>query len=300
VSRASKRDSAIARSVLEDRAAEQGRRDAQNQIREDARVALEAARLAKAAEAAEWTRAELQARVSGPCSQLDFTYHLTSDRVCRHWWVFLLYPLCVWMTLETFKSFDVTGSWRVAVCTLGFWFVGLASIDNLLITEGISGPWVIFLYIANWRWLVGKGIEWDYDEIHVVTHTPPTLIDGHMEDMRTDSHQVGELKHPQALQGWVEMSLSFAGVITHVTRKLISFELLAQLTTAQLMDPTVDVEIACERIAKAARSIVTVGIDRFSAINGNFVAQDTLIVAQGMFRSYREKLDEGGFHRPPA
>jgi len=121
-------------------------------------------------------------------------------------------------------------------------------------------------------------------------------------DRRADSMSLRELKHVNARYSVIAYRKTLNGVILNTDKfgqltgvpdlLLISHELLAQLTTPNVM-LTDDALVVKERLACAVKTIHTVNIDKELYQQGEDVARNTCLVAEGLWMQIQQARPQG-------
>lgn len=156
-----------------------------------------------------------------------------------------------------------------------------------------------------------------FENVYEFTHFSDDLH----PDMRNDVMSISELKH-RAMYAWVKYtslksaeneftikkllngSLSLWGFLFGRMDKIssielkISMEMLAQLATADVFTPGLDQATVAARIIQKAKSIGTVNINRYEALYGNNIVQDTIRVCYGLYMQDRELKADLPFYSP--
>lgn len=102
-------------------------------------------------------------------------------------------------------------------------------------------------------------------------------------DRRPDSASLLDLKHANAHYGMVELTDERSLVFKTNRTLYVSFEICAQLMTAANMRCGGDRAVAWERIQEKASSLQTVNYDRYLALQGINVVQDSAYLVYAMY-----------------
>jgi len=141
---------------------------------------------------------------------------------------------------------------------------------------------LVFLVLAFWRRHMQRRMKFDGHFIHA------------HDDMRPDHIKTKDVTH-SAQYGYVRYT--FGGV---ERRLLISYEVLAQLCTPDLMRIDRDPDTALSAFSGAVGRIPSVNYDRFLPISGENLLQNTALVAYGKFCAMKDQIEELDFGLPPA
>lgn len=130
-------------------------------------------------------------------------------------------------------------------------------------------------------------------------------------DLRPDSQSLLPDKH-QCRAGYVRVTETMRWRGINLTwwlapfvskqerrRLVVSFEMIAQLATDQNLALTSTEEVAWERICSSARSLQTVRYDRYLALTGVNIKQDTCLLVLALYRKMWQDVKES-FPRPVA
>jgi len=124
------------------------------------------------------------------------------------------------------------------------------------------------------------------------------MLDSEHNDLRADSISLGKLLHAKPMYavvrytsvdprwGW---STLFRKTIEHNVSLTVSLEVLSQLLTAKNLPLGSTDEVAAERIKLAAQSLHSVSINRYLAVEGINVVQDTTLVAFALYKQMVER-----------
>jgi len=117
-------------------------------------------------------------------------------------------------------------------------------------------------------------------------------------DQRPDAQATKEIKHLPRY-GWIDYErVTFFGVKT--SRLLISYEILSQLCSPDLMRIDRTEEVACAAIISAAARLPTVSYSRYLPLEGKDVVQNTSMVACAKFAHMASRLKKLDFGLPLA
>lgn len=119
-------------------------------------------------------------------------------------------------------------------------------------------------------------------------------------DLRSDLLSIQELKHADALYATVLQMRWYGPMVVDSVPLKVSMELLSHISTAGVLATNADPEIAFERICFASKNFSTVNINRYKALEGDLIVNDTQIVAFAMWKDYVERRDMCPFPRKPA
>jgi len=117
-------------------------------------------------------------------------------------------------------------------------------------------------------------------------------------DLRPDVISTKDIVHAP-LYGWIiHTRTTFLGVKTK--RMLISYEVLAQLCTPDIMRIDRKPEVACASIISAVGRLPTVNYSRYLPLAGHNLLQNTAIVACGKFMDMVTQVRKQDFGLPLA
>jgi hypothetical protein len=127
----------------------------------------------------------------------------------------------------------------------------------------------------------------------------------HLRDLRSDANSMLELRHPpryglvkvrRFLTCWgVDLHVpDFAWAVVGRARYVlyVSFEVVAQIATDTNMSLAAGNEVVWNRLNIAARSLHTINLDRFLALSGINVKQDSVLYCHALYKRMLQELDE--------
>ena len=118
--------------------------------------------------------------------------------------------------------------------------------------------------------------------------SPPPYIKAH-DDERTDDMRLSDVKHSARYMDVAYTQSSFWGLYVKRMNLRISAELLVQLCSISNFNHLVSDDVFEERCMYRAKSVFGVNISRWPVLDGQFIPQNTIDVAYGMFQSYKQR-----------
>jgi len=100
-----------------------------------------------------------------------------------------------------------------------------------------------------------------------------------LRDLRADGSSLRENKHADAMYAeiWHTVGLSYGRSKT--VSRLVSFELLSQITLPKNMDVRATAALTWERLWHTATTVQNLNVDRYATLEGHSIVQDTVAVA---------------------
>lgn len=158
----------------------------------------------------------------------------------------------------------------------------------------------VLLILAYWRMhrIVSPSVQLQFNRF--------TNVGRGSDDRRADAISSGQLKHSDAMYAIVDCyqlsGFSFFGTLLDNKHHelTISLELLAQLLISGNIALDSDPDTTWKRLNSFAKSVHSVNIDRYLAVGGQSVVQDTVFVAYGFYEQLIRRQDELPFPKTPA
>jgi hypothetical protein len=119
-------------------------------------------------------------------------------------------------------------------------------------------------------------------------------------DLRADSLKLKEKEHDSRLvifRFWTSPS-HFGDLDSQDRDLVVDGEILAQVSTAAIMDLSATDEVTWQRIVHAAKSLMTVNVDRYRTLGGEAVVQHTCMLALDMWRQRVYEVRQYSFPKP--
>lgn len=190
---------------------------------------------------------------------------------------------------------------------------GMIRDTDWILVESILGvPWW-WCFITSWLLLCGPVLSglWVAFFLVVGLHQNRHYRYGgrfhhnHLRDLRSDANSMLELRHPpryglvnvrRFLTCWgVDLRVpDFAWAVVGRARYelYVSFEVVAQIATDTNMSLAAGNEVVWNRLNIAARSLHTINLDRFLALSGINVKQDSVLYCHALYKRLLQELDE--------
>ncbi len=117
---------------------------------------------------------------------------------------------------------------------------------------------------------------------------PPDHIEPH-GDERADEMKMSDLAHTAKYMDVAYIQTAFFGLWSKRMNLRISAELLVQLCTISNFNCLVEDDVFQERCIYKAKSVYGPNISRWPIIDKQYIPQDTIDVAYGMFKAYKQR-----------
>jgi len=167
-----------------------------------------------------------------------------------------------------------------------FW--GFAFLPSIFVPLWLDYFLVVYLGCTSWFF---AGRRHHYKFVKFVDH-------GVKSDMRADSISLQDLKYGNPLYLQVKHVVREGWWVQRATFLTISFELLAQISTAENHSLISDHETVFQRIFHTAKKINRVNIDRYMSVCGESVVQDSCLVSYAIYRQMLLRVKHVPFPGP--
>lgn len=155
------------------------------------------------------------------------------------------------------------------------------------LVRGISATSMWCHLFFGFVWLIVSAMIWKLQWIrdHRTRHRYRFVrfVKGYSRDNRADSMSQADLKH-QAAYSEVRYTQKYWIFAEREKLLTISHELFVQICTGKNLELTATKEVVWQRLSLGARTTQTVNVDRYLSAHDKFIAQDTVLVAFGLWK----------------
>lgn len=205
-------------------------------------------------------------------SQLHIVH---SDRLRWHW-VF-------WATLFAFFQL---GPVLLGERWLWSWIVWvsytLTGVSSLALLDEIVMQWIVEPPLR----MLAQRIGWEREPrvSHFYSRSRVEIsfrrwVPRSLRDLRADGSSLRENKHADAMYAEVWHTVGLSHGRSKTVSRLVSFELLSQITLPKNMDVRATAALTWERLWHTATTVQNLNVDRYATLEGHSIVQDTVAVA---------------------